>query len=431
MIWRCRWRSYSSSCRSTAVWSFGDNSSGALGLTDAALVDSYEATKLTSLPVPYISSVSAGHYHSLAVAHDGRLWAWGRNNEAQLGRGGGSSSHSTRDTWSKPERVVGLDHVNVRAAFASGVVSAAVADDGSLWVWGRSKRGQLGLGNGIIEAITPSRVVALSGHEIVKVSFGWGHSLALTKDGKVFGWGYSKDRRLGELDQALDAPTMKPPNADGNLWKSSLLEIAEKLVAQKLEEEKNMPIIWEPCIIEELSNVEVSDIACGLDHTLILCGNGTLLSCGDNTYGQLGREKGGSGLLPVDIDYQPITLSAGLGHSLAICQMPSSEDGEGTGLVSWGWNQSFQLGHHGPGKIPAMVEGLEGETLVSASAGRVHSIALNSKGQVWAWGSGRNGRLGLGSSTDEMEPALVESLDGLEVLQAVSGFDHNLLLIAE
>lgn len=78
-----------------------------------------------------------------------------------------------------------------------------------------------------------------------------------------------------------------------------------------------------------------------------------------------------------------------------------------------------------------MVEGLEGESVVSVSAGRVHSIALTSKGEVWAWGSGRNGRLGLGSSIDEAEPALVESLVGMKVLQAVSGFDHNLLLVAE
>ena len=64
----------------------------------------------------------------------------------------------------------GLDKVNVCAAFASGVVSAAIGDDGSLWVWGKSKRGQLGLGKGIIEAVVPSRVEALSGEKIAKVA---------------------------------------------------------------------------------------------------------------------------------------------------------------------------------------------------------------------------------------------------------------------
>lgn len=59
--------------------------------------------------------------------------------------------------------------MGVKAAFASGVVSAAIDDEGSLWVWGRSKRGQLGLGNGVIEATKPSKVEALTGHQIVKV----------------------------------------------------------------------------------------------------------------------------------------------------------------------------------------------------------------------------------------------------------------------
>ena len=77
------------------------------------------------------------------------------------------------------------------------------------------------------------------------------------------------------------------------------------------------------------------------------------------------------------------------------------------------------------------VEGLIGENLVSVSGGRVHSIALTSKGEVWVWGCGRNGRLGLGSSTDEAEPILLDSLEGCEVLQAVSGFDHNLVLISQ
>lgn len=66
----------------------------------------------------------------------------------------------------------GLENVRVRSAFASGVVSTAIVDDGSLWVWGKSKKGQLGLGKGIIEALVPS---ALGQEHIVKVSLDWGH----------------------------------------------------------------------------------------------------------------------------------------------------------------------------------------------------------------------------------------------------------------
>lgn len=62
-----------------------------------------------------------------------------------------------------------MEEVRIQAAFASGVISAAIGEDGSLWVWGKSKRGQLGLGGGVTDAVLPTRVEALAGEDIVKV----------------------------------------------------------------------------------------------------------------------------------------------------------------------------------------------------------------------------------------------------------------------
>ncbi|XP_030973611.1 secretion-regulating guanine nucleotide exchange factor [Quercus lobata] len=418
---------------SAVVMSFGDGSQGAVGLPTSTTGhggDAYEPTRVPGLPSD-VTSVAAGHYHSLALTSQAQLWAWGRNNEAQLGRG----PLDPRDSWNEPKRVEGLDKVNVCAAFASGVVSAAIGDDGSLWVWGKSKRGQLGLGKGIIEAVVPSRVEALSGEKIAKVSFGWGHALALTEDGKLFGWGYSADARLGKVGESVEKSPLESNagiSENNGQLSSSAFEVAEKLVLEGIEKEKDMPIVWDPSLVEELHGVEVVDISCGLDHSLVLCRNGTLLSCGSNVYGQLGRVKQDLGMLPVDISSVPLSIASGLGHSLAICRVASSETvGDDTNIVSWGWNQSSQLGRTGPSNVPLVVEGLAEEIPVSVSGGRVHSIVLTSKGEVWVWGCGKNGRLGLGSSCDEAEPILLDSLEGCEVLQVVSGFDHNLVLIAE
>ncbi|KAM7492452.1 hypothetical protein LguiA_035373 [Lonicera macranthoides] len=415
---------------SNTVMSFGDGSQGALGLSTLLMgSDSYEPIPVPGLPSD-VSSVAAGHYHSLAVTSQGQLWAWGRNNESQLAR----PLLSPRETWHEPKRVEGLNQVSVKSAFASGVISTALGVDGSLWVWGKSKRGQLGLGKGITDAVLPSRVEALAEEEIVKVSLGWGHALALTKDGKLFGWGYSADGRLGKIGETSETSPLESNARTAKMPKQSsrsIFEDAEKLVLEAMEKEKDMPIIWEPFLIEELRGMEVVDVACGLDHSLVLSRDGTLLSSGSNIYGQLGRAREDLGFLPVDITVNPISIASGLGHSMAICQIPSVEGNEdGPQILSWGWNQSSQLGRAGPENIPMAVEGLEEETPVSVSGGRVHSIALTSKGEVWAWGCGRNGRLGLGSSIDEEEPRLVE-LEGTEVLQAVSGFDHNLVLTSE
>lgn len=164
-----------------------------------------------------------------------------------------------------------------------------------------------------------------------------------------------------------------------------------------------------------------------------LLGDGVLLSCGSNVYGQLGRGNTDLGFFPVEMSFSPIFIAAGLGHSLAICQFGES-DSDGsvgtTNIASWGWNLSSQLGRVGDEKVPSLVDALDGENPVSVSAGRAHSLALTSKGELWVWGSGKSGRLGIASSVDQKEPLCLDSLEGFQVLQAVSGFDHNLVLVA-
>ncbi|CAL5342214.1 unnamed protein product [Camellia sinensis] len=197
----------SSRSKHTVLMSFGDGSQGALGVPFSPIGmggDAYEPTAVPVLP-PDVSSICAGHYHSLAVTSLGELWAWGRNIEAQLGRG----LLSPRESWNEPKRVEGLDQVKVQAAFASGAISAAIGDDGSLWVWGKSKRGQL-----------------------VKVSLGWGHALAQTKDGKLFGWGYSADARLGQMRKPLESSHLDSSSdiPKATELSSSVIEAAEKLV---------------------------------------------------------------------------------------------------------------------------------------------------------------------------------------------------------
>ncbi|KMS98616.1 hypothetical protein BVRB_3g070590 [Beta vulgaris subsp. vulgaris] len=414
-----------------AVMSFGDGSQGALGLPSSVIgfgADAYEPTIVPGLP-PDVVSVSAGHYHSLVVTAEGELWAWGRNNEGQLG----GDLLEPRNLWNEPKRVEGLSNVKVQAAFASGVISVAIGDDGSIWTWGRSKRGQLGHGKGLMEALMPSRVKALAGEDITKVSLGWGHVLAQTADGKLFGWGYSADGRLGRLEE-----TVKTSPLDSNaelprrhkMTPSEALDVAEKLVLESIEKEKDMPIVWEPYLIEELQSLPVTDISCGLDHSLLMCGDNTMLSGGSNIYGQLGREHQGVGLFPVDISFRSLSVASGLGHSLAICELPTAGGNIfRKALFSWGWNGSSQLGRQGPESKPLVVEGLLEENPATVSCGRVHSLATTSTGELWAWGCGKNGRLGLGSSFDESRPTLVDIGD-YKVVQAVAGFDHNLLLVA-
>lgn len=70
----------------STVMCLGDGSQGAVGSPVGLGLHAYEPTPVATLPSDIVS-VHAGHYHSLALTSHGHLWAWGRNNEAQLGRG--------------------------------------------------------------------------------------------------------------------------------------------------------------------------------------------------------------------------------------------------------------------------------------------------------------------------------------------------------
>ena len=58
-----------------------------------------------------------------------------------------------------------------------------------------------------------------------------------------------------------------------------------------------------------------------------------------------------------------------------------------------------------------------------------HDATLNSLTQFYAWGSGHNGRLGLGYQQDMTVPEMVSELDGAEILDVACGHDHTLVLI--
>ena len=54
-------------------------------------------------------------------------------------------------------------------------------------------------------------------------------------------------------------------------FSGSGLDVAEQMVLDGMEKLKGMPIIWELRLVEKLQGVEVKDIVCGLDHSLVLC----------------------------------------------------------------------------------------------------------------------------------------------------------------
>ncbi|XP_039613756.1 alsin [Polypterus senegalus] len=74
-----------------------------------------------------------------------------------------------------------------------------------VWSWGRGKEGQLGHGD-VLPRLQPLCVKSLSNKEVVRVSAGAHHSLALTAQSQVFSWGSNVSGQLGHMEPFSSIP---------------------------------------------------------------------------------------------------------------------------------------------------------------------------------------------------------------------------------
>ena len=77
---------------------------------------------------------------------------------------------------------------------------------------------------------------------------------------------------------------------------------------------------------------------------------------------------------------------------------------------------------------PRVVEALRGKTIVQIECGEQYSIALTELGDVYTFGRGREGQLGLGHRESVSSPAKVEALAHEMVVKVAAGWQHAMAL---
>ncbi|MFE5910735.1 RCC1 domain-containing protein [Streptomyces wedmorensis] len=165
-----------------------------------------------------------------------------------------------------------------------------------------------------------------------------------------------------------------------------------------------------------------------LSFALALLNDGTVLSWGGNTSGQLGDGTTTQRGFPATV--------AGLSgvSSISAAGGPFALAVRGGRVLAWGTNAYGQLGNglttpdaSGPATRPVAVQSLN--RVKDVSGGCEHSVALREDGTVWTWGRNHLGQLGIGTRSDRNTP---QKVPGLEDVVAVSaGCAHSLALTAE
>ncbi|HEU4779297.1 MAG TPA: hypothetical protein VFS58_05380 [Steroidobacteraceae bacterium] len=168
-----------------AMWAWGDNRGGQLG-------NGTTAASLTPIAVPMttnIAAIDAGSSHALALTDTGTVLAWGHNVAGEVGDG-------TREPRLAPTTVA-LPAVAIAIA-AGGNHSLALLLDGRVFAWGWNADGQCGCGTAEEYVFAPCEVIAPLPRDIVAIGTGLNHTLAMSADGSVWGWGSNFSGQLND-----------------------------------------------------------------------------------------------------------------------------------------------------------------------------------------------------------------------------------------
>lgn len=286
------------------------------------------------------ADIAQGVNHAIGVKSDGTLWASGYGYYGQLGLGINTSSSvfiqvGTDTDWQK--------------VFAGGSRSFAIKTDGTLWACGDAgSYSLLGLGDNVDKGVF-TKIGSSNLWESISVGFNF--NLGLMSDGTVWSWGNNGDGYLGLGDKvAKTVPT--EITAISNVSKiyaqgyhSHLITDDGKLYGFGANGFYELGITSSTADVLVPTQVGVDtdwiDICAGNFYCMALKSNGELYSCGDNTYGNLGvgdfTARTSLTLATTKTDWARIFVGAQYGYTMSM-----AIDSSGV-LYGWGSNDNDQL----------------------------------------------------------------------------------------
>ena len=249
-----------------------------------------------------------------AIKKDGSLWMWGYNKFGQLGNGTSKASGI-------PVKIM----EDVASVSVDDMCAAAIKKDGSLWIWGRGYEE---------ENREPIKIM----EDVASVSLGGTCGAAIKKDGSLWMWGYNFYGQLGNgiMDEYFGEPIK---------------------------------------ILDDVVSVSLGDFYLGA-----IKKDGSLWMWGRNDSGQLGNDTAGASSIPVKIMDDVASISLGYGRSGVI-----KTDGS---LWMWGYNENGELGNGTKLSSSKPIKIME--DVIDIRIGLFETGAIKKDGSCWMWGDDNN-----------------------------------------
>lgn len=380
------------------LWTWGNNGSGGLGLSDTT-------NRLSPCQVgtsSYWTKIACGYYFMFAIQSNGTLWSWGANGRdaaGQLGLGDYvSRSTPTQvgtDTWSK--------------VFASKNAGFGIKTDGTLWSWGYNGYGEKGNGGSTVPVQVASPGISTWNTMVCNQ---W-NSLGIKTDGTLWSWGRGADGSLGVNTTGINAGSpiqigalstwskvagtwqggMAAIKTDGTLWTWGYNLTGELGLGDKTNK-------LSPVQVGTLS--DWTDISGAFTTFIALKSNGTLWNWG-GTYSspvQIGNLSNWAKIVASSTSYFAVNSSGN--------------------LYAWGSNASGELAQNNTSAqytSPTIVGyGTFGNNWSQVTCGYYNTIATRSDGTLWSWGLNSFGALAQGDQTHRSIPTQVGTLSNWSVI---------------
>ncbi len=333
-----------------------------------------------------IKNCSVGTDQSFAIDNIGGLWAWGKNSCGQLGDGTKEDKYAPMQI--KPETKFSIVSSGDKHTLAIDI-------EGNLWAWGNNDYGQLGDGSQISR---PFPIKIMDGVKFKSVAGKYIHSLAIDVEGNLWAWGCNYSGQIGDGTtkakfvpvQIKSGTKFKMISAEdyslaidelGNLWGWG------GYIFSDLVEGTNKDVLSP---IQIMTGTIFKFISAGRNYFLAIDVGGHLIGYGSDIYGQLG-----SGFT---FNSKFKVVSAGYNSSFAI--------DEGGNLWAWGNNpssmESCYMWTSQSNNTPTIINSKTKFNYVAV--GERHVMGISESGNLWAWGSNCDGRLGIDTNSNKNNP---------------------------